>query len=112
MKLEHVVLVTKFPLSEPRFFSADSLRRVASLDRARLRTCQREVKERMKRIISACLEQTQTFETEHDYDVYIRGLERKGSRYKIVSKEVQENGSVIAKVIREYNAYPIGNYLD
>ncbi|MBQ8590650.1 MAG: hypothetical protein IJ486_09400 [Firmicutes bacterium] len=66
----------------------------------------------MKRIICACLEQTQTFETEHDYDVYIKGLERKEKRYKIVSKETNADGSLVAKVICEYNSYPTGDYLD
>ena len=65
----------------------------------------------MKRIISACLEQTQLFETEHDFQVYIRGLEKKRCRYKIVSREEKPDGSVIAKVAREYNTYPVGDYL-
>jgi predicted amino acid dehydrogenase len=29
----------------------------------------------MKRVISACLEQTQKFETESDYENFIKGLE-------------------------------------
>ena len=43
--------------------------------------------------------------------MYIRGLEKKRSRYKIVSREEKPDGSVIAKVAREYNAYPVGDYL-
>lgn len=66
----------------------------------------------MKRIISACIEQTQRFETEADYQTYIRGLERKHVKYKIVDKETQSENSIIIKVKRDYNSYPIGDYLD
>jgi hypothetical protein len=66
----------------------------------------------MKRIISACLEQTQKFETDADYQTYIKGLERKRIKYKIVDKQVESDNTVIVKVKRDYSNYPVGDYLD
>jgi hypothetical protein len=66
----------------------------------------------MKRIISACLEQTQKFETDGDYQTYIKGLERKRIKYKIVDKQVESDNTVIVKVKRDYSNYPVGDYLD
>ena len=69
-----------------------------------------EVKE-MKRIISACIEQTNKFESEKDYETYIRGLNRKRVKYKIVDKKIQPDNSLIVKVIRDYSNYSIGDYV-
>lgn len=65
----------------------------------------------MKRVISACIEQTNKFESEKDYETYIRGLNRKHVKYKIVDKEIQSDKSLIVKVIRDYGNYPIGDYV-
>lgn len=66
----------------------------------------------MKRILSACVEQTQKFETEHDYQTYIRGLNRKSVMYKVVDKKTEDDGMISIKIIRAYNNYPVGNYLN
>lgn len=66
----------------------------------------------MKRIISACLEQTQKFETEDDYQIFIKGLERKRVKYKIINKQIQSDNTVMVKIIRDYNHYPIGDYFE
>jgi dsRNA-specific ribonuclease len=66
----------------------------------------------MKRVISACLEQTQKFETESDYQTYIKGLERKHIKYKIVDKQARSDSTVTVKIVRDYNDYPVGDYLD
>lgn len=79
----------------------------------------------MKRIQSACICQTLHFmlkeDVVHDYAVqlvkeevekYIKTLERNRTIYKIVEQTEQPDGSVIIKIIKQYNASPVGNYLD
>ena len=79
----------------------------------------------MKRIQSACICQTLHFmlkeDVAHDYAVqlvkeevekYIRTLERNRTIYKIVEQTEQPDGSVNIKIIKQYNASPVGNYLD
>ena len=66
----------------------------------------------MKRIIGACLEQTQKFETEGDYQTFIRGLERKRIRYKILDKQLRSDNTVQVQLLREYSNYSVGEYLD
>ena len=79
----------------------------------------------MKRIQDACICQTLHFllkeDMEHEQAVkvvkeevahYRANLERNRTRYKILEEVPQEDGSVIVKVIKQYNACPVGNYLD
>ncbi len=79
----------------------------------------------MKRVKSACICQTLHFllkeDTLHDYAVkqvreevehYKRGLERNRIQYKIVEETEQSDGSIIVKVIKQYNATPVGDYLN
>lgn len=57
----------------------------------------------------------------HDYAVslvkeevanYKKSLERAGTLYKIVDETAQEDGSIMIKIIKQYNACPVGGYLD
>lgn len=66
----------------------------------------------MKRIISACLEQTNRFETAEEFAAFTASLDRKSIKYKIVGKEAHPDGSVIAKIKKQYNHYDVGSYLD
>lgn len=79
----------------------------------------------MKRVKAACICQTLHFmlkdDIAHDQAVkfveqeveqYIKTLERNHTQYKIVDQSVQSDGSVIMKVIKQYNASPVGDYLD
>ncbi len=79
----------------------------------------------MKRIKAACICQTLHFslkeDVAHDYAVmlvrqelenYKKGLERNRTRYKIVDEQEQSDGSIIIKVIKQYNTSPVGDYLD
>lgn len=79
----------------------------------------------MKRVKAACICQTLHFmlkeDVGHDYAVslvkdevahYKKGLERAGALYKIVDESVQEDGSIIIKIIKQYNACPVGGYLN
>lgn len=79
----------------------------------------------MKRIKYACLEQTIHFMLKEDlrHEDAVRGvqndvqgykmqLERSKTRYRIVSEEVQADGSVIIKIKKQYNSYDCGDYLD
>ena len=79
----------------------------------------------MKRVKAACICQTLHFmlkeELDRDYALalvkrevahYKKWLEQGSSKYKIVEETLQEDGSVVLKVIRQYNSTPVGNYLD
>lgn len=66
----------------------------------------------MKRIVSACLEQTSRFESERDFNEYIERLEKKYTKYKIISTEKQPDSSVLTKVKLQYLNYDTGDYLN
>lgn len=79
----------------------------------------------MKRVKAACICQTLHFmlkeDVGHDYAVklvreevekYKTSLERNQTKYKIISEEPQPDGSVIIKIIKQYNASPVGDYLN
>ena len=79
----------------------------------------------MKRVKAACICQTLHFmlkdDLGHDYAVklvneevakYKATLDRNRTKYKLVSEETQSDGSVMIKIIKQYNTSPIGDYLD
>ena len=79
----------------------------------------------MKRIKAACLCQTLHFQLKddvaHDYACklvqeeltqYQKGLERNHTQYRIVDQATQPDGSIVVKVIKQYNACPVGDYLN
>ena len=79
----------------------------------------------MKRIQAACICQTLHFmlkeDVAHDWAVkqvkqevehYKMQLERNRTKYRILEENVQPDGSIIVKVIKQYNTSPVGNYLD
>ena len=79
----------------------------------------------MKRVKAACICQTLQFmlkeDVAHDYAVrlvqdevahYKKNLERNHTRYKIVEETAQPDGSILVKVIKQYNTSPVGDYLD
>lgn len=74
----------------------------------------------MKRIKAACICQTLHFMlkegVEHSEAVALvkhevgEGLERNRIRYRILEQQEQADGSVIIKVIKQYNSAPMGEY--
>ena len=79
----------------------------------------------MKRVKAACICQTLHFMLKDDVEPkrgaamvkqeveqYKKGLERNHTQYKIVDETEQPDGSMIVKVIKQYNASPVGHYLD
>lgn len=79
----------------------------------------------MKRIKAACICQTLHFmlkeDIEHDLAVklvkdevahYKATLDRKHTLYKIVEEVEQPDGSIILKIIKQYNQSNVGDYLD
>ena len=79
----------------------------------------------MKRVKAACICQTLHFmlkdDLGHDYAVqlvkaevkkYKDSLDRNRTKYKIVSEETQPDGSIMIKIIKQYNTSPVGDYLD
>ena len=79
----------------------------------------------MKRIKAACICQTLHFQLKEDLDhtiavkrvqdevdQYKTGLKRNRTIHKILSEEAQPDGSILLKVIKQYNSSPVGDYLD
>ncbi|MCD8325673.1 MAG: hypothetical protein LUC90_02995 [Lachnospiraceae bacterium] len=79
----------------------------------------------MKRVKAACICQTLHFmlkeDLGHDYAVkvvrgeverYKKNLDSNHIQYKIVEETQEPDGSIILKVIKQYNSSPVGDYLD
>ncbi|WP_028515962.1 hypothetical protein [Ruminococcus flavefaciens] len=79
----------------------------------------------MKRIKEACICQTLHFmlkeDAPRDYaarlvkeeiEKYKESLEKTGTKYRIIEETPQSDGSVIIKIKKQYNASPVGSYLD
>lgn len=66
----------------------------------------------MKRIISACIEQTTRFETYEEPAAFKASLDRKSVKYRIFDEQPQSDGTVIVKLKKQYNHYDVGSYMD
>ena len=66
----------------------------------------------MKRIQSACVEETLCFENSYYCESYLRTLNRKHVKYRIQERTQKEDGSVVLYIKRDYNGYPVGDYLE
>ena len=79
----------------------------------------------MKCIKYACLEQTVCFQVPDAPDreqalraargeaaAYRAQLDRRHTKYRILSEEAQPNGAWVLKICRQYNDYSVGDYLD
>ena len=79
----------------------------------------------MKRVEAACICQTLHFmlkdDVSHDYAVkqaeqeieqYKQKLERNHTQFKIIEQTKQADGSIIVKIIKQYNSSPVGDYLN
>ena len=78
----------------------------------------------MKRIKAACICQTLHFllkeDVGHDYAVklvneevehYKQTLQRRRTQYKILEETIQPDGSIVMKIVKQYNQSPVGDYL-
>ncbi len=79
----------------------------------------------MKRIKAACICQTLHFMLKEnvgrDYALklvqeevshYKQSLERNHIQYKILEENTLEDGSIMIKIIKQYNQSPVGDYLN
>lgn len=75
----------------------------------------------MKRVKAACITQTLHFfqkdDIERDYAAKMveedkAGLDKTGTKYRILSEETLEDGSVMIEIKKQYNTSSVGNYLD
>lgn len=79
----------------------------------------------MKRVKAACICQTLHFLLKEDtaqelavklvreeVAAYKRRLDSSHTQYRIVEETEQADGSVIIKIIKQYNQSPVGDYLD
>lgn len=79
----------------------------------------------MKRVKAACVCQTLHFmlkdgvsptegvrQVQADVENYKRSLERNRTQHRILEESAQPDGSVIMKIIKQYNSSPVGDYLN
>ena len=79
----------------------------------------------MKRIQSACLHQTVHFQLKDDiahqlavdevkaeYENYKQQLDRRHIQHKILEEKTLDDGSIVIRIIKQFNSYDAGNYLD
>lgn len=66
----------------------------------------------MKRIESACLEQTLVFGSEEQFELYKRQMDRKHVAYRVLDGEKQPDGAICVRMKRSYVTYPVGDYLE
>lgn len=79
----------------------------------------------MKRIQSACICQTLHFQQKEGADHksvvrnvqeevahYKQQMDRSGTIYKILQETQQPDGSVVIKLVKQYNQSPVGDYLN
>lgn len=79
----------------------------------------------MKRIKAACIIQTVHFLLKEDLNKeyakqyvldevkkYKAQLKQRNTKFRILSEEIQPDGSVIIEIKKQYNNSPCGNYLD
>lgn len=79
----------------------------------------------MKRIQAACICQTLHFmpkdgttdsyarkTVKDEVAHYKQGLEHSRTKYKLIDEAEQPDGSIIVKIIKQYNASPVGDYLN
>lgn len=79
----------------------------------------------MKRIKAASLCQTLHFQFKEDIphaeatalvkqevEHYKQGLERNRTKFKIVEEHEEADGSILIKIIKQYNSSPVGEYMD
>lgn len=79
----------------------------------------------MKRIEAACITQTILFtnvegkgkeyaerKLQEEIARYKKRLDKERIKYKVISEEIQEDGSILMEIVREYNNKSVGNYLD
>lgn len=77
-----------------------------------------------KRVKAACICQTLHFQlkdslkhgaavrqVQEEVTHYRQTLDRSGTQYRILDEQPQADGSVILKVIKQYNQTPVGDYL-
>ena len=78
----------------------------------------------MKRIKAACLCQTLHFQqkedvpyeeavrlTDGEVEHYKKALERSRIQYRILEQSRQADGSIVLKILKQYNLCPVGDYL-
>lgn len=79
----------------------------------------------MKRIKAACITQIMCF-SNHDgetteyakkmivqeYEKYKAQLDKKGTKYRILSEKKNEDGSIVIEIKKQYNTSPVGDYMD
>ena len=72
----------------------------------------------MRRITSACLEQTIRFDTwngadpEKELSMYLDQLKRKHTKYELIEKFTGDDGNLYIRIKKQYNSYKTDGYID
>lgn len=72
----------------------------------------------MRRILTACLQQTMRFDTfkdtdpRKDYEAYCEKLKKSGTKFVIEEEITEADGSMIIKIKKQYNSYKTDGYFE
>ena len=66
----------------------------------------------MKRITSACLEQTLIFDSQQELDAFRKKMKAKGVPFQVERVDMLEDGMVSVRAKRRYIHYPVGEYMN
>ena len=79
----------------------------------------------MRRVKAACICQTLHFFqndvpskeqqerlTLEEIEKYKENMDRNRTKYRILEENKQDDGSIVIKIVKQYNASPVGDYLD
>lgn len=71
----------------------------------------------MKRITSACLDQTIKFDAmkecnpQEDFKSFLNMLEKKHTKYEVMDSQTTDDGSLIVKIKKQYTDYSTEGYM-
>lgn len=51
-------------------------------------------------------------QVKQEVEQYKKTLERNYTKYKIIEQTTQADGSIMLKIIKQYNTSPVGDYLN
>lgn len=72
----------------------------------------------MRRILTACLQQTMRFDTfkdtdpRKDYEAYCEKLRKSGTKFAVEEELTEPDGAIVIKIKKQYNAYKTDGYFD
>ena len=65
-----------------------------------------------KEILAAGIVRDIRFCSSYALQVYLYGLDQNGTTYQLLKEEKEENGSIIVRIVQQYNASPMIDFYE